>query len=318
MRENQDSLVETGRDRTAMVADAGLPRVSLLSILAGTLVAYGAFAILLAIVGSIASAVGSTIDFGGNWRALGVVGGIVTALSLLLSYLFGGYVAGRMARRAGLLHGLGVLLLGVLIIAAVAGLVSLLADDAADRLSGNLRNLGVPTTATEWRDIGTVAGIGSLVAMLLGSVLGGILGERWHSKLMQRALDPSVGRAARLRQQGERNLSEADDRQAEARLRAERHAAITQREDDGAHREGAGMDTQHIDLERTTVQHQSIVSQPVERVNITRQQIGPNDPDATRVETVVEDDLSRSSSSGRVSAFDDEGSLPDGRLRDGR
>jgi hypothetical protein len=33
-----------------------------------------------------------------------------------------------------------------------------------------------------------VAGIGSLVAMLVGALLGGVLGERWHSKLARRAV----------------------------------------------------------------------------------------------------------------------------------
>jgi hypothetical protein len=35
---------------------------------------------------------------------------------------------------------------------------------------------------------GTIAGIGSLAAMLVGALLGGVLGERWHSKLTRRAV----------------------------------------------------------------------------------------------------------------------------------
>lgn len=38
------------------------------------------------------------------------------------------------------------------------------------------------TSGDEWAEIGTIVGLGSLLAMLIGSVLGGILGERWHSK----------------------------------------------------------------------------------------------------------------------------------------
>jgi hypothetical protein len=34
----------------------------------------------------------------------------------------------------------------------------------------------------------TLAGIASLAAMLVGALLGGVLGERWHSKLTRRAV----------------------------------------------------------------------------------------------------------------------------------
>jgi hypothetical protein len=40
---------------------------------------------------------------------------------------------------------------------------------------------------------GAIAGIAALVIMLIGSMLGGISGERWHGKLVARALDPSIG-----------------------------------------------------------------------------------------------------------------------------
>jgi putative membrane protein (TIGR04086 family) len=69
---------------------------------------------------------------------------------LLLAYLFGGYVAGRMARRAGLLNGLAVFLLAIVLIAAVGALVANQAD--ADTIRTNLRSLGIPTSGTEWSD----------------------------------------------------------------------------------------------------------------------------------------------------------------------
>jgi hypothetical protein len=105
---------------------------------------------------------------------------------LLLAYLFGGYVAGRMARRAGLLNGLAVFLVALLLVAAVGAVAASQAD--AEAIGSNLRSLGIPTTGTEWGKAGTVAGIGSLAAMLLGALLGGVLGERWHTKLTRRAV----------------------------------------------------------------------------------------------------------------------------------
>jgi len=151
------------------------------------LVAYGAFAVLAALVGAAATAIGLSSDLSRNdWAQLGTGSAIAAAVVLLLAYLFGGYVAGRMARRAGLLNGLAVFLLAIVLIAAVGAIVASQAD--ADTIRTNLRSLGIPTSGTEWGDVGTLAGIASLAAMLVGALLGGVLGERWHSKLTRRAV----------------------------------------------------------------------------------------------------------------------------------
>jgi hypothetical protein len=188
----QDVVVETRSDRTALAADAGFGRISLGSVLAGTLVAYGAFAVLLALAAAVVKAVGVNTNLSTNqWRQLGIGGGVVVAVVLFVSYLYGGYVAGRMARRSGAMNGLLVFFLGVVLAVAVAALARLF--NADDAVAHNLRNVGVPTTRNEWADIGTVAGIGSLAAMFVGSLVGGVMGERWHGKLLARAWDPEVG-----------------------------------------------------------------------------------------------------------------------------
>jgi hypothetical protein len=184
--------VETRHDRAVLAQDAGLGKVSLASVLAGTLVAYGAFAVLLAIAAAVAKGVGFDTDLSDNeWRRLGAGGGAVVAVVLFCAYFFGGYVAGRMSRRAGALNGFLVFVLGIVLAVGVAGLVNLFTDTADIRRE--LRSIGIPTSADEWRDIGTVAGIGSMVAIFLGSWLGGVAGERWHGKLLTRAMDPTVG-----------------------------------------------------------------------------------------------------------------------------
>jgi hypothetical protein len=143
--------------------------------------------VLAALVGTVAAAIGLNADLNRNdWATLGVGSAIAVAAVLLLAYLFGGYVAGRMARRAGLLNGLAVFLLALLLVAVVGAVAASQAD--AETVGSNLRSLGIPTTGTEWGKVGTVAGIGSLAAMLLGALLGGVLGERWHSKLTRRAV----------------------------------------------------------------------------------------------------------------------------------
>ena len=94
--------VETGRDRAALTREAGIGKLSLISALAGVLVAYGAFAVLAALAGAAAAAIGLSTDLSANnWAELGVGSAIVAAVVLLLAYLFGGYVAGRMCHRTG-------------------------------------------------------------------------------------------------------------------------------------------------------------------------------------------------------------------------
>jgi hypothetical protein len=176
-----------------LAAEAGYPRVSLVSILAGVLVAYGAFAILAAIAGGVMNAFGvDTHSLTNNdWRQLGIGTGAAAAISLLISYLFGGYVAGRMARRSGALNGFLVFVLGLLVAAGVGAAVGLQTN--SDAVMSNLRSIGVPTSMSEWTAIGTIAGVAALACMLLGALFGGISGERWHGKLVRRALDPTVG-----------------------------------------------------------------------------------------------------------------------------
>jgi hypothetical protein len=204
-----DHSYESPKDRASLAREAGLSRLSFPSILAGVLVAYGAFAVLAALLGAVATAIGLNADLNRNdWATLGVGSAIAVAVVLLLAYLFGGYVAGRMARRAGLLNGLAVFLLALLLVAVVGAVVANQTD--AESIASNLRSLGIPTTGTEWGKVGTVAGIGSLAAMLLGALLGGVLGERWHSKLTRRAISGKY-RPDHDHQPAERDLDQTLD-----------------------------------------------------------------------------------------------------------
>lgn len=183
----------------ALAHDAGVGKLSFTSALAGMFCAFGVFAVLAAIAGAVLRALGveTATDFTGDWRDAGIGTGVVLGVVLFLSYLFGGYVAGRMARRAGAVNGLFVFILGVLVVAGVAAAVGSQTDTAT--VMDNLRSVGVPTNGDEWAAIGSIAGAISLLGMLLGSILGGVLGERWHGKLLARALDPTVGPEVDLR-----------------------------------------------------------------------------------------------------------------------
>jgi len=183
---SRSDLTETGRDRAALARDAGFSRISFVSVLAGVLVAYAAFAVLLAAAAAVANAIGVDNSLTVNeWAQIGVGSAVAIVAVVLLAAGFGGYVAGRMARRAGLLNGLAVFVLAAGIIAVLAAIAATQADSSD--IVVNLRSLGIPTSGTEWGAVSTVAGLGSLVAMLFGAAFGGILGERWHTKLTRRA-----------------------------------------------------------------------------------------------------------------------------------
>lgn len=197
-----DQRTTPRRDHVAVAREAGLGRVSLLSVLAGTLTSYGTFAVVAAIVGAVLAAAEVDTDFSTNdWASTGAAGMAATAVALLVAYLFGGYVAGRMARRSGVLHGVAVVVLGLLAAAVAGALVTGLAD--ADDVERNLRSIGVPTTADDWGDVGLAGAIAALVAMVVGGTIGGGMGERWHTKLARRAADPTYGPAADARRRAD-------------------------------------------------------------------------------------------------------------------
>jgi hypothetical protein len=220
MRKNN---VESSRDRRALAREAGLGSISWISVLAGALAAYGLTAILLAIAGGVAAAVNSGTNFGNvSWTDLKAGTGIIVGVILFVSYLFGGYVAGRMARRSGHANGVAVFFVGVILALGVGLWVKLAGGGSS--ITTTLRNIGAPTTWHEWSDVGTVAGIASLAGMLIGSIVGGVAGERWHSKLLARAYDPNLGPEAEQRAAAER-AGAAEAAAAEQRAAAERQAA---------------------------------------------------------------------------------------------
>jgi len=178
-------LTETGRDRAALARGAGFGRFSFISVLAGVLVAYGGLAVLLAAAYGIARATGLYDFTPDDLAKLSPAGAAVIVAATLIAYVFGGYVAGRMARRAGLLNGLAVFVLAVLLVAALGALLAI--RDGSDQVTASLRDAGIPTNLDGWSQVSSLAGLGSLLAMLVGTVLGGKLGERWHSKLTRRA-----------------------------------------------------------------------------------------------------------------------------------
>jgi hypothetical protein len=220
--------VERPSDRKELVREAGLPDTSLLSVLAGTMVAFGTIALLLAAVAGLGEAFDvDTTDLNGrNWDDAGLGAAIAFGVVLFVGYLFGGYVAGRMARRAGLRHGLLVFAFALVLAAAVAAVANAVGDTNA--FVDDLRAQGVPTDADSWSGVGILAGVIALAGMLLGSILGGMRGERWHGRLVTRALDPDVLPRGEQERRDEAALAEG---RALQEHRTERLQAVDEEED---------------------------------------------------------------------------------------
>jgi hypothetical protein len=153
------------------------------AILTGVVVAFGAMFLLSAIIGGILTALGvaETEITRGEAVDAGIGAGMAFVVAQFLSYLWGGYTAGRMGRGAGVANGILVpvtaIVLALLTGLIVAGL-------------GATANLNLPFTENRLpveNDYLVSWGIGiavaSFIAMFIGAAVGGAMGARWHTKL---------------------------------------------------------------------------------------------------------------------------------------
>jgi hypothetical protein len=154
----------------------------------GWLTATGTAVLLSALLAAVGTALGVNGIFGAqppasqDIRTLGLVSGIVLLVVVLIAYFAGGYVAARMARFSGAKQGLGVWL-WALIFTIVVVVIGLIAGNSLDLLS---RANGLPQLPVNQGTL-TGGGIITLVAIILislvGAVLGGLAGMRYHRRV---------------------------------------------------------------------------------------------------------------------------------------
>ncbi|MCW2634734.1 MAG: conserved rane protein of unknown function [Blastococcus sp.] len=159
----------------------------------GWLTANGLAVILVAILSAAGVALGlarnvDTADEAAQQaQTLGIGGGIAVLVVLFLAYLAGGYVAGRMARFDGARQGLAVWVIGLIVVLALAAAGAILGSQY-----NVLQQLNLPRIPID-EGTATTAGIITLVAILLvtllGAVLGGKLGDRFHRKVDRAGFD---------------------------------------------------------------------------------------------------------------------------------
>ncbi len=144
-----------------------------LATIAGGLAALGTLLLLSSLVSAAVGAIGFQTGVDGQELS---IGGLIAGLVVLfLACLVGGWVAGRIARRKGGLHGL-VAVLWLVVLAAVLAALAALAGDKYDVTE----RVGLPNwfSPDALGPAAIVTGLVALALALLGGWLGGRLGER--------------------------------------------------------------------------------------------------------------------------------------------
>jgi hypothetical protein len=159
----------------------------------GWLSANGLAVILIAMLsaGGVALGLAQNVDTADEAASkaseIGIGGGIAVLVVLFLAYLAGGYVAGRMARFDGVRQGMAVWLVGLIIVIVLAAAGAILGAKY-----NVLQGLNLPRIPVD-EGTATTAGIITLVAILLvtllGAVLGGKLGDRFHRRVDRAGFD---------------------------------------------------------------------------------------------------------------------------------
>lgn len=157
----------------------------------GWLTATGMAIVLTALAAAAGTAVGLATDTSvgqateaatSQADTVGIVSGIVLLVIVFVAYYCGGYVAGRMARFDGMKQGLGVWLWAIVIavLVAIVGTVAGAEFNVLRELNSFPR---IPLDEGTMTTAGIVAAVAVLAASLIGALLGGLAGMRFHRKV---------------------------------------------------------------------------------------------------------------------------------------
>ncbi|SDU83331.1 hypothetical protein SAMN04488544_0667 [Microlunatus sagamiharensis] len=167
----------------------------------GWLTATGTAVLLTALLGAAGAVFGFAQDgtveqATENAGTIGLAGAIALLVVVLVAYLAGGYVAGRMARFNGLKQGLGVWLWAV-VVAVVVAILGLIAGSRLNVLT-NLNGVPrIPVNEGTLTLAGVITAVAVVVAALVGALIGGLAGMRFHRKVDRADLTAETGTTAR-------------------------------------------------------------------------------------------------------------------------
>ena len=157
----------------------------------GFLTATGVGVLLTALLAAAGTAVGvatgtkpgaATSQASQSASTVGIVGGIVLLVILLVAYYCGGYVAGRMARFDGVKQGVAVWLWAV-VIAIVVAVLAAVAGSKYNILAQLNSFPRIPVSEGDLTTGGIIAVVVVAVASLVGAILGGMAGMRFHRRV---------------------------------------------------------------------------------------------------------------------------------------
>jgi hypothetical protein len=149
----------------------------------GWVVAIGIGVLLTAIVSAAGAAIGLTDGntAKSNADTIGIVGGALLIAIAVISYYAGGYVAGRMSRFDGARQGFGVWLIGLLVTLAVAAAGAILGDQY--NVFEQLKLPRIPVSTSDLTTGGAIALAAIVLGSLIGAILGGKVGTRYHRRV---------------------------------------------------------------------------------------------------------------------------------------
>ncbi len=141
---------------------------------------------LLALAALVLAPLGFTLDLEGRQIGAAVITGLaVLGVTLFLAFLFGGYVAGRLARYDGGRNGAMTVAWAFALTLLVGAVGSFLPGPFFEVLQEFIQSSVLPAIGglTELGLTGAGIIIGALLLELLGSFLGGRLGNRYHTRI---------------------------------------------------------------------------------------------------------------------------------------
>jgi hypothetical protein len=151
---------------------------------------------VLVFLGALLAAGADSIDFqlnlineGGGLDEASILGLVVAAVVVFISFLVGGYAAGRMARYSGGLNGLGAGLWLTLLVAVFAALGAWVGAEYNAFSQLDLPNWFSQIDTDELTTMAVVATVVMVAATLAGGYIGGRIGETYHTRVDAALID---------------------------------------------------------------------------------------------------------------------------------